>query len=397
MTASSHWSGGALDVRIEQSTPMPLSGAFRCEPGEVLALVGPSGAGKTSMLRCIAGLHQPAAGRVQVGEQVWLDTGLGICLPPQRRHVGLVFQQYALMPHMSAIDNVALSLLHLPALQRRARAVHWLDHVRLSVDQQIRRPAALSGGEQQRVAVARALAREPHLLLLDEPFSAVDQMNRQGLYDLLADLRQSLRIPIVLVTHDLVEARHLADSLVVIDSGSVLQQGTPGQIYRSPRNARVADLVGVQNRFIGRWLGPQSAGDEADKAGWIEWVSPSVGPSGVRLRVRDKRRIGVGQSVTWVIQGDGLLIENEAFTHTPGDTLGLVDLRATVSTLRNLGETTLATLSIAGLTGVALRIMRSGPQRQRLSVGQSLQVSLACDWVHVMPSRDISRKEPTPG
>lgn len=388
MTSPSHPPGGALDVRIEQSTPMPLNGSFSCEPGEVLALVGPSGAGKTSMLRCIAGLHQPAAGRVQVGGQVWLDTKSGVCLPPQRRHVGLVFQNYALMPHMSAIDNVALSMLHLPASQRRMRAARWLDHVRLSADQQARRPAALSGGEQQRVAVARALAREPHLLLLDEPFSAVDQMNRQGLYDLLADLRQSLRIPIVLVTHDLVEARHLADSLVVIDGGSVLQQGAPGQIYRSPRNARVADLVGVQNRFLGRWLGPQTAEDGADRAGWIEWISPSGGPSVVRLRVRDKGRIGVGQSVTWVIQGDGLLIENEAFTHTPGDKLGLVDLRAVVGTIRNLGETTVATLSIEGLTGVALRIMRSGPQRQRLSVGQTLQVHLACEWVHVMPSRD---------
>ena len=388
MTSTAQAQGGALEVQIDQSAPMPLRGGFHCEAAEVLALVGPSGAGKTSMLRCIAGLHRPAGGRVSVGERVWLDTEAGICLPPQHRHVGLVFQHYALMPHLSAQDNVALALLHLPSSQRRARAAHWLDHVRLSAAQQVRKPAALSGGEQQRVALARALAREPHLLLLDEPFSAVDQMNRQGLYDLLADLRQSLRIPIVLVTHDLVEARHLADTLVVIDDGTVLQQGTPGQVYRSPRNARVADLLGVQNRFMGRWLGPQDAGDQAGQAGWIEWLSPSGEASGVRLRVRDKGRIKVGQAVTWVIQGDGLLLEHEVFAHMPGDTLGLVDLQTTVSTIRNLGETTLVTLNVEGLRGVALRIMRSGPQRQRLLLGQSLPVRLACEWVHVMPSRE---------
>ncbi|MDO8250054.1 MAG: ATP-binding cassette domain-containing protein, partial [Rhodoferax sp.] len=214
-----------LVVDVEQTLPMPLSASFRCAPGHMLALVGPSGAGKTSMLRILAGLMRPAAGRVHVGEQLWCDTAQGVFVPPQKRHVGLVFQNYALMPHLHALDNVALALLHLPPAQRRARARHWLDHVHLSADQQARRPAQLSGGQQQRVAVARALAREPALLLLDEPFSAVDQMSRHSLYALLAELRRTLNIPIVLVTHDLNEARLLCDQLVVMDAGQVLQQG----------------------------------------------------------------------------------------------------------------------------------------------------------------------------
>lgn len=376
---------GTLEVRIEQSTPMPLHGSFECLPGEMTAMVGPSGAGKTSVLRCLAGLMRPASGVVKVGDDVWLDTHAGVCLPPQRRHVGMVFQNYALMPHLSALDNVALSLLHLPRSERRKRAAQWLDHVRLSPQQQGRLPATLSGGQQQRVAVARALAREPSLLLLDEPFSAVDQMNRQGLYDLLADLRQELCIPIVLVTHDLTEARHLADRLVVMDAGTVLQQGSPAYIHRSPRNARVADLVGVQNRFSGRWLGPMTGEDAAENTGWLEWLT-SAGKSGaIRLRVRDKGRLKAGQTVTWVIQGDALHLGHEILAGPQKPGISAVELHTTVASLRNLGETTFAELAIDGLDGVRLRVVRSGPQRQQLQIGQHLPVLLDCEWAHVMP------------
>lgn len=195
-------------------------------------------------------------------------------------------------------------------------------------------------------------------------------MNRQGLYDLLADLRQDLHIPIVLVTHDLVEARHLADSLVVMDAGTVLQQGTPATVYRSPRNARVADLVGVQNRFKGRWLGPLFGQDASDRAGWLEWLSPAGQATGVKLRVRDKGRIAAGQAVTWVIQGDGLHLGDEAYTALQDTTFGQVELQTTVTSVRHLGETTLATFTVEALGGVVLRLMRSGPLRQRLAVGQ---------------------------
>ena len=144
-----------LQVQVDQTLPMPLQGGFSCGAGQLLALVGPSGAGKTSFLRMLAGLMRPQAGRVAVGDAVWCDTERGIFLPPSQRHVGMVFQHYALMPHLSALDNVALALLHLPRPQRLARAREWLERVRLSADQQLRRPAAPSGGQPQRVAVAR--------------------------------------------------------------------------------------------------------------------------------------------------------------------------------------------------------------------------------------------------
>ena len=369
--------GAALVVEIKQTHPMPLVGAFRCEPNELLALVGPSGAGKTSMLRVLAGLMRPERGHVAVGGEVWCDTAMGIFLPPKQRHVGLVFQNYALMPHLSALDNVALALLHLPRGERLSRARHWLDHMRMTSEQQSRRPANLSGGEQQRVAVARALARQPRLLLLDEPFSAVDQMNRQGLYRLLADLRRELAIPILLVTHDLNEARMLANRLIVMDAGEVLQQGTPDNIHRAPRNARVADLVGIHNRFEGQWLGAA----EQPGHGLLRW-SPegSNGSRGPTLQVRDKRKIPAGQAVTWVIPGDGI-----ALSDLPPAREG--EFAAEVVEARHLGEITLATLTLAEVNGAQLQITLTGAQRQRLVVGTTLCVQLDLDLVHVMPLR----------
>lgn len=359
---------------------MPLSGSFRCEPGELLALVGPSGAGKTSMLRVLAGLMRPENGHVRVGEELWCDSANNVFVPSRQRHVGLVFQDYALMPHLSALDNVALSLLHLPRAERAQRARYWLNHVGLVPERLAHRPSALSGGQQQRVAVARALARAPRVLLLDEPFSAVDSMTRQGLYRLLADLRRELVIPIVLVTHDLDEARLLADRLVVMDGGQVLQQGPSMAIHRAPRNARVADLVGIQNRFTGQWLGP------AEASGWglMRWTNPAGEASGAAegpiLRVRDKGRITAGQPVNWVVPGDGIALLDHA-------AINVGEFDVVVEALQPLGEITLATLALDAMPGVTVSLTLAGPQRKGLVTGRQRTVQLDCSMVHVMPVR----------
>ena len=375
----------ALELEVEQSLPMPLSGSLRCGPGELVALVGPSGAGKTSMVRVLAGLMRPERARVVVGQEVWCDTAQGIFVPPQRRHVGLVFQNYALMPHLSAMGNVALSLLHLPLAERLIQARRWLDHVGLTQQQQSRRPSHLSGGQQQRVAVARALAREPRLMLLDEPFSAVDQMNRQGLYRLLADLRRDLSVPIVLVTHDLNEARMLADRLVVMDAGRVLQQGTPASIHNAPRNARVADLVGIHNRFEGVWLGP----DETNPGlGCLRWLG-SAAATAVNnlampvLTVRDKGRIPPGQAISWVIPSDGITLVDPS---APGIGDGC-DWEAQVLEARHLGEISLITLALALVDGAQLLLTLSGPQRHGIGIGSTVKARLDVSRVHVMPRR----------
>ncbi len=224
-----------LTVRLRQTAPIPLDAEFACAPGELLALVGPSGSGKTTILRVIAGLARSREGRVAMGDDVWFDTQTGIDVPPQQRRVGFVFQNYALFPHLTALQNVAVASSRADAA---AHAREVLARVRLEALAG-RRPAHLSGGQQQRVALAGALAREPLALLLDEPFSAVDQAVRQDLYQELAELRGGLAMPIVLVTHDLQEAQRLADRIVVLDTGRVVAAGAIDDVLAQPAVARL--------------------------------------------------------------------------------------------------------------------------------------------------------------
>lgn len=233
-----------LSVQLRATAPIPLDLTLTCAPGELLALVGPSGSGKTTVLRCIAGLHHPTQGRIACDGATWLDTAQRIELPPQQRRVGLVFQGYALFPHMTALGNVAAALGHIAAGQRPARAAALLAQVGLE-GLEGHRPAGLSGGQQQRVALARALARDPAVLLLDEPFSAVDRPTRRELYRVLASLRERFSIPVVLVTHDLDEAIRLADRMAVLNQGRVLQQGAPNDVAARPVDALVARLLDV--------------------------------------------------------------------------------------------------------------------------------------------------------
>lgn len=231
-----------LDIALRQGGPIPLSVRLRCRIGEMLALVGPSGSGKTTTLRAIAGLYRPAAGRIASNGSVWLDTAAGTDRPAHQRRVGLVFQNHALFPHMTALGNVMAAMGHRSKAERRAEALRLLALVHLDgLDG--RYPAELSGGQQQRVAVARALAREPEILLLDEPFSSVDRRVKRGLHAELKALRLAVSVPIILVTHDLDEAAGLADTMAVIDRGEILQVGPPGEVLRHPADGRVAEAL----------------------------------------------------------------------------------------------------------------------------------------------------------
>jgi molybdate transport system ATP-binding protein len=212
--------------------------------GECLALAGPSGAGKTSILRVAAGLLRPAYGRVDANGGTWLDTDRDIDLPPERRRCGYVFQDYALFPHLSAWQNVAYALRGVSRHERRARALDLLDRFGLA-DRADAPPRTLSGGERQRVAVARALARRPEVLLLDEPLSALDTRTRADAARELASLLRESEAPALLVTHDFAEAAQLGDRVGVIDRGRVIQEGTPSQLAAAPRSAFVADFTGA--------------------------------------------------------------------------------------------------------------------------------------------------------
>ena len=223
---------------------LELAVAAEVESGTCLALAGPSGAGKTSVLRVIAGLLRPRRGRVRCGEQLWLDTETGRDLPPERRRCGYLFQDYALFPHLSAWQNVAYPLRGLARDQRRRRAHELLE--RFGLDRLAgARPRTLSGGERQRVALARALARRPDVLLLDEPLSALDSRTRGRASRELATVLRELEVPTLLVTHDFGEAAQLADRVAIMDRGRVVQEGTPSELAGAPGSAFVADFTGA--------------------------------------------------------------------------------------------------------------------------------------------------------
>jgi molybdate transport system ATP-binding protein len=209
-----------------------------------LALLGPSGAGKSSVLRMIAGLVRPRRGRVECDGGLWLDTGAGVELPPERRRCGYVFQDYALFGHMSAWRNVAYAQRRVPRGQRRETAIALLD--RFGVGRLAdARPATLSGGERQRVALARALGSDPSALLLDEPLSALDVSTRAKATRALLELLADAAVPTVMVTHDFDEAAALADEIAVIEAGRIVQRGTADQLSAAPVSAFVADLTGA--------------------------------------------------------------------------------------------------------------------------------------------------------
>jgi molybdopterin-binding protein len=231
-------------LRVEARTrlgALDLDLSVAVAPGECLAVAGPSGAGKTSLLRVAAGLLRPEHGLVDAGGETWLDTDRGVDLPPERRRCGYLFQEYALFPHLSAWQNVAYPLR---GSDRRERAVALLDRFGMS-DLAEARPRTLSGGERQRVALARALAREPDVLLLDEPLSALDARTRAGAVRELGALLRDADVPVVLVTHDFAEAAALGDRVAIVDAGRMLQEGTPSELAAAPQSAFVADFTGA--------------------------------------------------------------------------------------------------------------------------------------------------------
>lgn len=225
-----------------------------CQPADhfsVTVLFGPSGCGKTTMLRCLAGLERPEEGRIRMGPMTWFDVELGIFLTPQERDIGYLFQEYALFPHLTVGQNIAYGLRGFSRAERQERVGEMLERFHLA-GLENRYPRQLSGGEQQRVALARVLVRRPRLLLLDEPLSALDQPTREQLRPQLRGMLAQFGIPVNVVTHDRIEAMALADHLIVLDRGSVRQQGPVADVFSRPADVEVARIVGMANVQAGR-------------------------------------------------------------------------------------------------------------------------------------------------
>ena len=363
-----------LDVRLEQRLPIPLDVRLACALGETLALVGPSGSGKSTVLRCIAGLHRAAGGRIACNNVAWFDAAERIDWTPQQRSTGLVFQSYALFPHLSALDNVSAALSHLPTHARDARARELLARVHLHGLER-RKPHALSGGQQQRVAVARALARDPQVLLLDEPFSAVDRVTRQKLYRELAELRRSLALPIVLVTHDLDEAAMLADRMTLLHRGRTLQTGAPYEVMTRPADALVARLVDLKNVFEARV-------DAIGPAGRLLW-------NGIALEASVPSAFAIGDRVHWALPVSGVVLHRH---DRPSRGEHENPVPGTVAECLELGDDTTVALAVdPARTFLWLRIPTHVARRNAVRPGSAQRVSLLAQEIHVMPWREPER------
>jgi molybdate transport system ATP-binding protein len=217
----------------------------------ITILFGPSGCGKTTTLRCLAGLERPEEGCISFGTMPWFDSEWRVFLTPQQRDIGYLFQEYALFPHLTVAQNIGYGLRHISRSERPRRVREMLDRFQISglVN---RYPHQASGGEQQRIALARVLVRRPRLLLLDEPLSALDQPTREELRPELRRLLVQFCIPVVLVTHDRIEAMALADHLIVLDHGKIRQQGTVQEVFNRPADVDVARIVGMANMQPGQ-------------------------------------------------------------------------------------------------------------------------------------------------
>jgi len=306
----------------------PIS--FSLESGTFFTLLGPSGCGKTTTLRCIAGLEQPDAGRVSLGDTVFLDSSQGISVPLNRRNIGMVFQSYAIWPHMSVFENVAFPLrVARGETYSKADVTHLVGEALETVELGgfgDRSPTQLSGGQQQRVALARAIVRHPRLLLLDEPLSNLDAKLRDEMRAELKRLQQRIGVTTLYVTHDQSEALEMSDLIAVINKGRLIQLGTPRDIYFNPADAFVAGFMGSPNLLEGT-----SEGVAADGAiGRVKLLD------GRAVACRFPKPIASGKPVIVSVRPEFITLAPE--TTNPPDSVNA--LMGTVSSSGFLGETT---------------------------------------------------------
>jgi iron(III) transport system ATP-binding protein len=276
--------------------------SFTVPRGKLFTLLGPSGCGKSTTLRCIAGLERPEGGVIVVDGQTHVDSARGVFVPPDKRGMGMVFQSYAIWPHMTVFENVAyaLEVKRTPRDVIRARVKDTLELVGLAglAD---RAAPKLSGGQQQRVALARAIVGRPSLLLFDEPLSNLDAKLRERMRQEIRELQQRLQLTAVYVTHDQTEALAISDTIAVMEGGKILAMGTSREIYGAPGNRFVADFVGLTNIVRGR----ACAEAQADGIGHVEVAFGKV-------HCRFQGAIRRGDPVEVLIRPENILVSHES-------------------------------------------------------------------------------------
>ncbi len=291
------------------------------ETPNVTVLFGPSGAGKTTVLRCLAGLERPDAGFIRMDGEAWCDASSGLHRPPQQRDLGFVFQDGALFPHLSAAGNLAYPLAGVSRLERALRVQAMVELLGLGGLER-RRPGELSGGERQRVSLGRALIRRPRLVLLDEPLTALDRPARDALRNDLRRVFREMAIPVLLVTHDRDEAILLGDRMLMLQDGEIQQEGPPAEVFTRPRTAALAEAVGIGTVVKARVLG-REGGLVRLQAGSAELLAPCEEP--------------LGEWVHACIRGEGIAVEKAAEHDGPSDSSPRNRLRAIITGLEPKG------------------------------------------------------------
>jgi len=298
--------------------------------GRITCLLGPSGSGKSTLLRLIAGLEPVDAGTIRAGDDILSQPGRTV--PPERRGTGLVFQDYALFPHLTVLDNVQFGLTALPRAEQRVRAMAALERVGLA-DRARDWPHALSGGEQQRVALARSLVREPAAILLDEPFSGLDAHLKAGVRNELTATLRAASAAVLIVTHDPAEALMIADRLVLMDAGRVIQAGAPADCYDRPISLAAARLLGEVNSVPVQVVsgvattpwGPAPAAGLADGPAQL-LLRPqdlTVGGEGLEGSVSAHRFAGHFSEISVNLQNQSLHLHAPGIGPLPGETVRL--------------------------------------------------------------------------
>jgi len=327
--------------------------------GEFVVLLGPSGCGKTTTLRCVAGLEQPDRGSIEIAGQIVDSVSGGVYVSPERRNIGMVFQSYAVWPHLTVYENVVLPLTEgryrVPRSQVKDRALEALRLVRLE-ELETRPVTDLSGGQQQRVALARAIVTQPKVLLMDEPLSNLDARLRDQMRLELKKITKSVGVTTLYVTHDQAEALSLGDRVCVMHGGKILQVGPAQEVYAHPANLFVAEFVGEMNFIKGKIVGPSEADSILGK------LQCSVPPS-----------CQSGSQVTLAIRPEQLTLSRDMVANNPA-------VNGKVISINYVGDATLFEVEVGG---VALRVKQSGAPS--LAVGDPAAVVLPRDSWHVYP------------
>ncbi|AKB77483.1 Putrescine transport ATP-binding protein PotA [Methanosarcina horonobensis HB-1 = JCM 15518] len=272
-----------------------LDVSFEME-NELVVLFGPSGSGKTTLFKCISGITEPDSGKITVGNKVYFYKDQKIDLPIQKRNLGYVFQNYTLFPHMNVRKNIECGLKGWEKEERGVRVMEKLNLLHIE-ELEKRYPSQLSGGQKQRVALARALAPKPGILLLDEPFSALDMEIRTELADKIKNLQNKIGIPLLFITHNLEEAFLLADRILILYEGKVQQFGTPEEIFYHPENLHVAELIGISNIFDDAYV--EEHGEESKR---------TVLKSGdMKIKIKSPN-FKAGDKVSWGIHPENITL-----------------------------------------------------------------------------------------